>query len=140
MKFYQTNIIAIISVLFTLFSCNKPNFPTSQTLSLLQNTWTDKKIGLYYLNGQFSAIQAGVRPGTTFTFGSNFIYYEAGLGSFSTPYSLLSDDSTLVFITQLNGATNDTSYISSITNNKLILHGFLDLAGVRYIQRDTLTR
>jgi hypothetical protein len=137
MKLYQLNIIAIILV---LFSCNKPDAPASGNLSLLQNTWTDKKIGLYYLNGQPSTIQAGVRPGTTFTFGSNFIYYESGSGSFSTPYNLLPDDSTLIFITQLSGATNDTSYISSITNSKITLHGYLELAGVKYIRQDTLTR
>jgi len=79
-------------------------------------------------------------PSVVFRFTSDFKYY-ASDPQFGTPYTLLPDDSTLIFA-YINNPSQpdhyDTNYITSITTNQLTLSSINRITNA--IFKDTLRR
>jgi hypothetical protein len=144
MKIQTAYPIIIISMVTLFTACSKADekVSRSQRLVFLQQTWTSRTTRFYTSDNTQSPYTTGYGPyTTTFTFTTDNIYYNSYTNK-PIPYSLLPDDSTLIFtytnIPQPDQPIYDTNYITSISNSELIFHGYNK--SLAMASRDTLRR
>lgn len=117
----------VVSILLLTISCSKTNSNNTNSTkhTLLLSTWNFKSTTFIQIGGPGLFRFIPTVP-TTYDFNSAGIFtIQPSSPLISYPYTLLADDSTLIFNTNPGGTpVYDTNFITLINSNNLVYHGF----------------